>query len=55
MVLRLNPSIIAFSSICMTSPFYGNTFSQYRIWDPKYDIRAITWVFHAHLLPDLPV
>ena len=43
-VLRLEPSMIAFSSICLTSPFYGNTFSKYRIWDPKDDSRAISWV-----------
>ena len=44
MVLRLDPSIIAFSSIFLNSPCSANTFSQYRIWDPKDYIRDIDWV-----------
>ena len=43
-VLRLNPSTIDFSSICLTSPCSGNTFGQYRIWAPKDDSRDISWV-----------
>ena len=44
MVLRLEPSMIAFRSIFFTSPCSENTFSQYRIWAPKDDRRAIAWV-----------
>ena len=44
MVLKLEPSILAFSSICLTSPYSENTFSQYMIWDPKDYSRDIAWV-----------
>ena len=43
-VLRIEPSIIDFSSTCFTGPCSGNTFSQYMIWDPKDDNRAFAWV-----------
>ena len=55
MVLRLEPSMIAFRSIGLTIPCSGNTFSQYRIWVPKDDNRDIAWVFLDHFLPALPV
>ena len=42
MILRLEPSIITFSSF-LTITCSENTFSQYRIWDPKDDSRAIAW------------
>ena len=44
MVFRIEPSVIAFSLIGLTSPCSGNNFSQYRIWDPKDSSRAIVWV-----------
>ena len=44
MVLRLKPSIIAFSSIFLTITCSGDTFSQYRIWSSKDDSRDIAWV-----------
>ena len=44
MVLRLDPSMMAFRSICLTSPCSGNTFGQYRIWATEDDIRDISWV-----------
>ena len=47
MVLRLETSIIIFRSICLTNPCSGNTFSQYRIWDPKDDSRAFSWVSYC--------
>ena len=42
--MSIDPSMIYFSLICLTSTCYGNTFSQYRIWAPKRDSRAIAWV-----------
>ena len=44
MVLRLEPSMIAFSLICLTITCSGNTSNQYMIWAPKDDIRDIAWV-----------
>ena len=44
MVLRLETSMIDFSSIYLISPCFGNNFSQYRIWSPKDDSREIDWV-----------
>ena len=43
MVFRLEPSMIDFSSICLTSTCSGNTFSQYMIWSPNNDSRAMAW------------
>ena len=40
-VLRIEPSMIAFILIGLTSPCSGNTFIQYGIWTPKDDSRAI--------------
>ena len=56
MVLRLEPSIISFSSIYLASPYSGNTFSQYMIWAPKDDSRAIAFFFVFSLFhPSLSV
>ena len=44
MVLRLETSMGDFSSIVLTSPCYGDTFSQYSIWSLKDDSIDIVWI-----------
>ena len=53
MFLRLEPSMIAFRSVYLISPCSGNTFSQYRIWTPKDDRRAVAWVL-SYQFPTIP-
>ena len=43
-VLRLEPPMIAFRSIGLTSTCSWNNFIQYRIWTLENDSRAIAWV-----------
>ena len=53
MVLSLDPSMISFSSVCLTSPCSRNSFIQYRIRATKDDRGAIAW-FSSYLFPSVP-
>ena len=55
MVLRLEPSIVAFSSLCSNSNCSGNTFIHYRIWALKDDSRSIAWVLSFPFISVPPV